>query len=97
MSGIDRIRKPGFQAFPIKRRSADPLQPESGEAEFQQAVDEFSEERVAQVQGAEEVLQNSIQDREKSHEKRQQGQQPKEEEPSYETGESDDSLIDLVI
>lgn len=96
MSGIDRIRKPGFQAFPVKRRSADPLQPESGEAEFEQSLDEFAEERVSQVQGAEEVLQSRIQDREKSHE-RSAEKHPKKEEPQEESESDDDSLIDLVI
>jgi len=95
MSGIERIKKPGFQAFPIKRRSADPLQPESGAAEFEQALDDYAEEQIAQVQGADEVLQNRIQDQEKNQEQApRKSSPPKTEE---ETEADSDNLIDLVI
>lgn len=94
MSGIERVRRPGFQAFPIRRRSADPLQPESGAAEFEQALDDFAEDQIAQVQSADEVSQNRIQDQEKQHER--QNAKPRKEEKEEEKAD-DDNLIDLVI
>ncbi len=94
MSGIERVRRPGFQAFPIRRRSADPLQPESGAAEFEQALDDFAEDQIAQVQSADEVSQNRIQDQEKQHER--QNAKPKKEEKEEEKAD-EDNLIDLVI
>ena len=94
MSGIERVRRPGFQAFPIRRRSADPLQPESGAAEFEQALDDFAEDQIAQVQSADEVSQKRIQDQEKQHER--QNAKPKKEEKEEEKAD-EDNLIDLVI
>ncbi len=95
MSGIDRVRKPGYQPFPIRRRSADPLQPESGAAEFEQALDDFSEERIAQVQEADEVMQSRIQDQEKPPE-RNPGKHPQKKEET-ENEVEEDNLIDVVI
>jgi hypothetical protein len=97
MSGVDRIRRPGYRAFPVIRRSPDPLQPESGVAEFAQALDDLAEERVTQVQEAEEVLQNRIADQEKSQERSFKKNNPKEEEEEESPEQEEDSLVNLVI
>lgn len=96
MSSIDRIRRPGAQSFPVIRRSADPLQPESEVAEFAQALDDFALERISQVQEAEEVVQNQVSDKEKSQEQASKKHaRPDEEEENAD--EEADSLVDLVI
>jgi len=63
MSEIGKIERPGDRRiFPSKRRSSDPMQPQSGEVDFDTDLESFDEIVSSSVQSTEKTDQSIIRD-----------------------------------
>lgn len=96
MSDIGKLRRPGSSPFPTVRKSADPFQPEMGEMDFSQDLNEFEAEASSTVRETEKAEQNVIMDENRQKQFRQRKRKKKkEEEEEKKAKESADSFIDL--
>lgn len=95
MSDVGRIKKRGESPFPSVRKSADPLQPEQGEVEFTQDLDEYLEATNKSVKETEKAEQLLIQDNDNKKEgpkKEGKKKRKKRPNPSEEPEKEDDGL-----
>jgi hypothetical protein len=93
MSDVGRLRKSGGSVFPTIRKSADPFQPEMGEMDFSQEIEEHDAIESTSVREPEKTEQSVIRDENKRKQYRQRKRKRKKDDEKTE-GEGD-VLIDL--
>jgi hypothetical protein len=79
MSDVGRIKRRGASPFPSVRKSADPFQPEMGEMDFEQDVEQFDNIYSTVVQEPEPTEQALIREDNRNKQFRQRKKKKKEE------------------
>ncbi|MCP5054968.1 MAG: hypothetical protein GY940_47820 [bacterium] len=96
MSDVSKLRRSGGSPFPSVRKSADPFQPEMGEIDFAQQVEEVDSSYSTSVQEPTPTEQTLIHEEQQRKQYRQRKRKRKKEEDDEDENESDDKpLIDL--
>ncbi len=94
MSDVGRLRRRGGGIFPSVRKSADPFQPEAGEMDFSQELEEFDALASTSIREPEAAEQTVIRDENRRQQfKYRKRKRKKDEEKNPE--EEDEILIDL--
>lgn len=103
MSEIGKIdRVGGRRLFPSRRRSSDPLQPQSGDSDFSAELESLDEAQAEAVQSTEKTEQSIVRDdaqRQRIIRRAGQDQEKEKEEAEgeEEEGGGENSLIDLEV
>lgn len=93
MSDVGRLKRSGGSRFPSVRKSADPFQPEMGEMDFTQDVEEFDNVYSTAVSETEKTEQSVIHEEDRrKHYKYRKRKRKKDEEDNE---EPEDNFIDL--
>ncbi len=96
MSDIGKLRKAGGRNFPTVRKSSDPFQPEQGEMDFSQDLEEFQVSQSTSVSETEKAEQGIIHDENRRKQYRKRKKKKKEEEENeIPRDEYEEPLIDL--
>jgi len=95
MSDVSKLRRSGRSPFPTIRKSADPFQPEMGEMDFHQEVDEFDAHYSTAVQEPEKAEQGIINDQNPRKQYRRRKRKRKNEDDEVTKTINEDSLIDI--
>lgn len=93
MSDVGRLRRSGGSPFPTIRKSADPFQPEMGEMDFSQEIEEYDALESTSVREPERTEQSVIRDENRRKQYRQRKRKKKKDEDK--AGLDKDVLIDL--
>ncbi len=103
MSEIGKIDRIGNRRiFPSRRRSSDPLQPQSGDSDFSAELESLDEAQSEAVQSTEKTDQSIVRDDARRQRVIRRADQDKEKEKEEKKGEDDkgggeNSLIDLEV
>ncbi len=96
MSDVGKLKRPGGSPFPSVRKSADPFQPEMGEMDFAQEVEEFDSTLSTVVKEAEKTEQTIINDENRQKQYRQRKRKRKKDDDENEE-EEDEILVDIRV
>lgn len=95
MSDVGRLKRTS-SPFPTVRKSADPMQPEMGEMDFAQDVEEFDSAYSTAVHEAEKAEQTAISDQNPRKQYRRRKRKRKDEEDE-EKKEDTEILVDIRV
>jgi hypothetical protein len=97
MSDVSKIRRSGGSPLPIIRKSADPFQPELGEMDFSQQLEEVDEIYSTTVQSSQEIEETAIRDDDEHNRREKKKKRKKYKEEESPPIPDEESLVDLKV